>query len=265
MTQKVRILWVVLAVMAALAGSQSLGMAAQAQAGDETGVPAATKSTLWFSGYEWSVRFGSGGPGPNQWSQSNVWVDENGYLHLKISKVAGVWYCAELQTLERLGFGTYQFQVQGRIDTLDPNVVLGLFNYTVPGVGPDGTNEIDIEFSRWGDPDYSNGSYTVWPAQAGYQHKTYPFDFSLAGKLYSTHRFQWSSKQIKFQSLYGRRNDNRNQFAGWVFSPQLYLKRIPQHSLPLHLNLWLMLGRAPMNGKGVEVIINSFKFTPGGG
>ena len=49
-----------------------------------------------------------------------------------------------------LGFGRYQFQVIGRIDQLDPNVVLGLFKYPTPDVGPDGTNEIDIEFAQWG-------------------------------------------------------------------------------------------------------------------
>jgi hypothetical protein len=241
-----------------LAGSDNFGRTAQAQAGDQASRPASTTNTISFSGYEWEVRSGTGGPGPNRWKEANAWVDENGYLHLKISKVGGLWYCAQVQTLKQLGFGTYQFQVRGRVDELDPNIVLGLFNYT----GPDGTNEIDIELSRWGDPDYYNGSYTVWPAQAGYQHKTHSFSFSLAGWNYSTYRFRWSSTRIFFQSLYGRRDDNRHQFASWFYGPRAYLQRIPQNSLPAYINLWLMLGRAPTNGKGIEVVISSFKFMP---
>jgi hypothetical protein len=44
-----------------------------------------------------------------------------------------------------MGFGRYQFWIEGRVDRLDPNVVLGLLNYPTPDVGPDATNEIDID------------------------------------------------------------------------------------------------------------------------
>jgi hypothetical protein len=49
--------------------------------------------------------------------------------------------CSRLYTNTAHGFGTYQWQIDHRLDTLDPNVVLGLFLYT----GPSGYNEIDIE------------------------------------------------------------------------------------------------------------------------
>ncbi|MHA6793625.1 hypothetical protein ACVGVM_08935 [Pseudonocardia bannensis] len=39
----------------------------------------------------------------------------------------------------------------GRLDRPDPNVVLGLFLYD--GDSPEAAHhEVDIEFSRWGDP-----------------------------------------------------------------------------------------------------------------
>ena len=124
--------------------------------------------TIRFSGYDWKVKFGTHeGPGPNNWSENNVWVDQNGYLHLKLTQQGDRWYCAEVLTQDRLGFGRYQFWVVGRVDRLDPNVVLGLFNYPTPDVGPDGTNEIDIEFAQWGKPEAPIGNYTVWPAREG--------------------------------------------------------------------------------------------------
>ncbi|NEU73400.1 hypothetical protein PI95_012690 [Hassallia byssoidea VB512170] len=47
----------------------------------------ADKKTINFSGYVWEVRSsGDGGPGPNHWSSDNVWVDQDGYLHLKITQ-----------------------------------------------------------------------------------------------------------------------------------------------------------------------------------
>src|SRR5271165_2051374 len=122
--------------------------------------------TLQFSGYEWQVRsVGKGGPGPNQWDPNNVWVDKNGWLHLKITRVQNEWRCAELYTTKRLGFGRYQFQVIGRIDRFDPAVVLGLFNYPTADVGQDGTNEIDIEIAHWGNPKWDNGNFTVYPSK----------------------------------------------------------------------------------------------------
>src|SRR5437868_5795598 len=54
--------------------------------------PAATPKTIQFANYTWQVRSGSGGPGPNHWADTNVWVDSDGFLHLKITNVGGTWY-----------------------------------------------------------------------------------------------------------------------------------------------------------------------------
>jgi hypothetical protein len=119
---------------------------------------------LDWSGYKWTVSpDGYSSPGPNYWSSNNVWVDSNGDLHLRISKSDNKWCCAEITTQERLPFGKYQFWVIGRLDHLDKNVVLGLFNYPISDVGPDGTNEIGIEMSRWSNEISPMGSYVVWP------------------------------------------------------------------------------------------------------
>ncbi len=224
-------------------------------------VQAAAPKTLWFSGYQWTVRSGWGGPGPNRWSAANVWKDTSGYLHLKLSKQNGRWYSAELNTVKRFGFGKYQFQVIGAIDKFDPNVVLGLFNYPTADVGKDGTNEIDIEFARWGNPTYPIGNYTVWPVLDGLAQKSRSFAFSLSG-LNTTQRFTWRSKQVYFQSLRGFHNDNSGQYASWLYKPNDYLNRISQQAMPVHINLWLFKGNAPTDGKQVEIIIKNFKYTP---
>ncbi len=119
-------------------------------------------TTLQFSGYTWEVRSGEGGPGPCHWNPANAFVDAAGQLHLKLSQEGGVWSCAEVSLADpnRLGFGVYQFEVIGAIDTLDRNVVLGMFDYPPPDVGPDSTNEINVEIARWGDLANPNLNFT---------------------------------------------------------------------------------------------------------
>ena len=107
-------------------------------------------ATLSWKGHTWQLTSG-GMAGVCQGDPKNVTVDANGYLHLRISNSATGWTASEMFTTDRLGFGTYQWQVDGPIDSYDKNVVLGLFPYgPAAGIGADGTNEIDIEYSRWG-------------------------------------------------------------------------------------------------------------------
>ena len=225
----------------------------------------ATAKTLTFGGYTWEVRpSGKGGPGPNVWNPQNVWMDKAG-LHLKISRSGKgpktEWQCAELSTTQSLGFGTYEFQIIGPIDQFDRQIVLGLFDYPTPEVGPDGTNEIDIEFAHWGHADTPIGNYTIYPASGkrgpGDSHT---FSFTLKGD-YTTHRFARTADKVSLQSLHGHRNDNANEIADWVYAP-LDKRLIPQAPLPVHINLWLFQGKAPSDGKEVLITIKKFTFTP---
>jgi hypothetical protein len=214
--------------------------------------------TLEFGGLSWEVRAdGKGGPGPNRWDDANVWLDDKGALHLKVSHRDGRWYCAELQTTEALGFGTYQFWLDSRVDDLDPNVVLGLFDYG----SADGTDEIDIEFARWGNAKWPNGNYTVYPAKAGRSEAHVAFEIRNRSAQ-STHRFVRSATAVGFQSLKGWRNDSKGQYHAWTFAPDKPQARVPQVPLPVHINLWLAKGNAPQDGREVEVVIRDFSFTP---
>ena len=178
--------------------------------------------TIRLAGYEWIVKSGTNqGPGPNNWNENNVWVDQDGHLHLKLTKQGGRWYCAEVLSKGRLGFGRYQFWIVGRVDRLAPNVVFGLFNYPTPDVGPDGTNEIDIEFAKCGKPEAPMGNYTAWPAREGLRRANKRFSVELKGEYTTTtHRFMWNSTGATFQSLHGHHDDCADQFAGWLYQPQ---------------------------------------------
>lgn len=117
-----------------------------AQTNRKTGNP---DRIISFSGYDWLVKSsyntvsGTVAPGNNYFSNSieNVWIDKNGWLHLKITQKNGNWYCAEVTLTKPLGCKRYIFQVNSRVDLFHPNVVGGLFLYLD---GKDNAEEIDI-------------------------------------------------------------------------------------------------------------------------
>jgi hypothetical protein len=205
--------------------------------------------------------------GNNTGSASNVFVDSDGYLHLKITQSNGKWLCAELFTQDTLGFGTYRWQIDAPIDRLDKNVVLGLFPYgPIVGTGADGTNEIDIEYARWGDSTWDNGNFTVYP-NSGTVVGQSTFTFSMAG-TYSTSSFDWSATSIRYRAQEGFKavGDTTGTFGKWTYAPSNPSTNIPQKAVPLGMNLWLCseCTQAPSDGKPVEVIVRQFLHLPPG-
>lgn len=224
------------------------------------GGPVADAKTLSFAGHTWTVRpNGVGGPGNNRWCQANASVDAKGRLHLRLTKTARGWCSAEVSTGERMGFGTYQWQLDSRVDRLDKNVVLGLFNYPTPDVGDDGTNEIDIELARWGNAKWDPLSYTIFPRRAGVRDTSVAFPLTLAADE-STHRFKWTSKSIRFQAIQGHHDGNRDIIRDWTFAPDRPLQQIAQAPMPVFMNLWLVA--PPSDGKPVEIVVSDFRYTP---
>ena len=224
-----------------------------------------TPQRLSFSGYEWTIKTGARlGPGPNRWEAANVRLDDAKRLRLTIRADASGWSCAEVGMTRRLGFGLYEFQTVGPIGGLDPNVVLGLFNYPPPDVGPGATNEIDIEYARWGNARNPNGNFTLWPAREGEKPVSHTFvvppDIEQA-----TQRFLWLPDRIVWQALRGHAKnarDDRGEFARWEYKPPAGSGLIPQKPLPVLLNLWLFQGKAPMDGKGASITLARFTHQP---
>jgi MYXO-CTERM domain-containing protein len=226
-------------------------------------VSSASAATLDWAGHTWQLTSG-GMAGVCDGNPANVSVDGNGYLHMRISHDGGTWSASELFTTDRLGFGTYQWQVEGPIDSYDKNVVLGLFPYgPQANIGSDGTNEIDIEYSRWGQANGDNGDFTDYPAQ-GKTVGEESFTFSLSG-LTSTSRFEWSSTRITdflFEGLEPL-TGGAEPLKTWSYAPSEPTTNIPQAALPLGMNLWCF-DAPPSDGAPVEIVIHSFEFVAEG-
>ena len=202
---------------------------------------AATARTINFSGYTWYVESSEQRvtPGPNYWSNSanNVWVDENGWLHLKVTYSNGKWHCAELTCTQTFGYGTYAFYLASKMDKLDKNVVLGLFAYK------DDFHEVDIEFSKWGESNYPNGWFTVQPKPYIEGKNQRSFDVQLNGD-YTTHYFTWTRRAIYFESFHGHYPAG-SEPAGNIIQSFTSNSRVSASGVKAHINLWLYQGQPP--------------------
>ena len=220
----------------------------------------AASPTLAWKQRQWRITTG-GMAGVADGDPANVTVDKKGYLHIRIVKRNTTTTAAELFTQDHLGFGTYQWQLDGPVDRMDPSTVLGLFPYgPIDGIGTDGENEIDIEFSQWNGCD-CNADFNIYPATG--QRKVGPtgkdFTVNLKGKRLTTARFTWTSTNISEVIMRGLQplGVTKNVLASWTFAPPNPSVRIPQVALPVGMNLWCFQ-QCPATDQ--EVIVRDFQF-----
>ncbi len=103
--------------------SKSMFFVAVAALGIAVPRSAAAASVSW-KGFDWTLTDG-GMAGVAAGSSTNVSIDTNGWLHLRIVKTGSTWTASEMFTTQKLGFGTYQWQIEGPVDVFDKQVVLG--------------------------------------------------------------------------------------------------------------------------------------------
>ena len=186
----------------------------------QTADPSSPLKMIHFSGYDWLARdlLSYRGGSMNSFDPAKAWTDENGALHLRVTKNQDGWSCAEVQLTHSLGYGTYVFVVRD-ISHLESPVVLSLFTWD--GMGTDlNRQELDIEMSQWGVPNGENAQYVVQP----YYLPTNVVRFNApAGVL--THAFRWEPRQVTFTTyagaqLTGRANPlNQHVFTAHVPVP----------------------------------------------
>ncbi|MCF7920856.1 MAG: T9SS type A sorting domain-containing protein [Candidatus Cloacimonetes bacterium] len=219
--------------------------------------------TIEFSDRTWRVK-GTGwyGPGPNNFSHTPecVWVDENQKLHMTIRNIQNIWYCTEVVLEEALGYGDYIFTTIGDLNQIDIRTVLGLFLWQYD-TSYDGSymwwnpyNEIDVEFSRWGQPGNDIGQFVAQPWD--WEGNLIRFDAEFTEDELSSHAFNWLPDRVEFRSWHGGPDDEsaENMIFQWIYTGQ----HIPRPEQPrVHINLW-QFGTPPVTDQ--EVIIDQFTF-----
>jgi hypothetical protein len=207
---------------------------------------------LTFSGYEWDVRdIPSDRGGPNDYDPDNAWTDAAGLLHLMLAKRDGRWTSAEVILKRGLGYGTYSFTVRD-VSDLDPTAALGLLTWDNEGVDQN-HREMDVEISRWGDPNIPNAQYVVQPfyVPANVARFTAP-----AGTL--THSFRWEPGRVVFTTVRGSRAGQGERVASHAFSSNVPTPGGER----VHMNLYYFRYAPAPPQKNVEVVIERFLYVP---
>jgi hypothetical protein len=242
-------------------------------------------ATVFFSGRWWDVKSGYNGPGPNSFSDAykDVWVDENGYLHLNIAKHDdGNWYSTEVITQDTVGYGTYVFTIQGDPLSFAHNVVLGLFTWDNNTFFEQANSEVDIEFSKWGDVTETNPLTTsVQPVFFGtfYPERTHHIEVdSTLIQGVSTHTFTWTDTLITWKSYAGDQIEGQEPFGTWQFgldnpprvkyengnASQPIVIPAPGNTTNARMNFWTLtyLANGPSNGLEHEIVVRKFDYFP---
>ena len=223
---------------------------------DEVQVVRTYRRRIDFAGLQWHVKTGSVplGPGPNLFTDRGdaVWADGEG-LHLTLAQGEAGWQATEVISDRTFGYGTYRIALRAAAEEFDPRVVFGFFTWD--DLAPEQSyREIDIELSYWGVVGGPNAQFAVQPyTLPGHR---YQFD-ARYGDRESIHTFTWAPGRIDFASI--ARGTGESVEQRWSF----YGDRVPETGAEqVRMNLWLLNGEAPADGRDVEVVVTSFSFEP---
>ena len=241
--------------------------ACSAQASDSgkpTSAPASP--TLSWKGHTWKVTNG-GMAGVAKGNPANVSIDSHGYVHLRIVKRDDTYTASEIFSTDLMGYGTYQWWIQGSIDNMDKSTVLGLFPYgPVHHIGKDAENELDIEFSKWNNTlckGACNADFTFYPATGNISlgPTERDFEINLNGGTLTTARLVWTPTSVTGTIMSGLQpiGTTANVLKTWTFAPPDPKARIPQQPMPTGMNLWCF---KVLPASDQEVILQDFQFVP---
>lgn len=208
---------------------------------------------ITWRGVEWQVKTSNAavGPGPCVFSRDNVSIDNEGRLRLRIQRAGNAWTCGEIIGPITHGYGTYTFTLASDVSKLDPNVVLGLFTWS--DRAQQNNREIDIEIARWGNAtDSTNAQYVVQP----WDRPGHLYRFGQPQVTRSEHSFTWRQGSLHWLS---RSLDTNATIAEYSLSGSAVPTTRDER---VRLNLWLFQGNPPTNGADVELIVESFNFSP---
>lgn len=215
------------------------------------GAQPARPKTLEFSGYQWELRASASDRAGtrNVHDPANAWTDAAGLLHLRVANQGDHWTSAEVKLSRSLGCGSYRFVVRD-VSHLEPAAVFSLFTWD--DASP--SREMDVEITRWGEPEDKNAQYVVQPyfVPANTVRFTAP-----AGTL--TYWMRWEPGRVSFKTV---RGSAPNQASNPV-SEHVFTSGVPSPgSERVHMNVYVYDNKRRPLQHGFEVIVEKFEFLP---
>ena len=205
---------------------------------------------LQFSGFQWELRPPPGDPRAG-WQDSalkSAFTDAHGYLHLRVWKQGERWVRSEIKLSRSLGFGSYRFVIED-VSHLEPSAIFALFTWDEDGP----PREMDIEISRWGEPQDKDAQFVVQPYAV--PANTFRFD-TPPGRL--SYWMDWEPGRVSFRTFRGSAPGPAGMVAQHVFTsgvPSAGSERI-------HMNAYNYGNPQRRLQHEFEVVIEKFEFLP---
>ncbi|HME09514.1 MAG TPA: glycoside hydrolase family 16 protein [Bryobacteraceae bacterium] len=224
-------------------------------------LPRVPLKTIQFSGYQWEVRENSydAGGTRNYFDRRNAWTDSQGLLHLRIARQGQRWTSAEVKLTRSLGYGSYRFVVRD-VAHLEPGAVCAIFTWD--DLGP--SREMEIEISRWGEPEDQNAQYVIQPYVV--PANTVRFN-APSGTL--THWIDWQPGRVTFKTVTGKTvtgktvRGSSSTASRDAVNEHVFTSGIPSPgSERIHINHYVYNNRRNPLQHESEVIIEKFEFLP---
>jgi hypothetical protein len=216
-------------------------------------------SSISWKGYTWSVADYNSKYSGNTVTSNDVFVDSNGYLHLKCVYRNGYWSNLNV-LLKNIGYGSYNLTVQTNLHDLcnaNPHWIFAPFTYD-NALPSDGYGEQDIEIGDWGQVGAYNGNQVQWGEYRGGQMVQH---VSTSGTNVK-YEITWRKDLLRFSE-----SGPSQPYASWSITDPA---RIAPNTGTMQyiIESWIYPKKDPQNSYGfpngysIEVVLTDFKYTP---
>lgn len=210
-----------------------------------------TPGKLNFSGFDWEVyrvpKDSFGILYPN--SPSNVWTDQKGWLHLRLTKEPEGWTGAEINLTRSLGYGTYSFLLH-ELPELEPATVLVMRSWDQLDAGQY-HRAFQILLGQFGDPSVKNAQFAIFPLNV--PANVHRFSVPRGAFTYSV---RWERERISFQMQ--ESGGRSREIAGHVFTTGIPTPGGEK----VHISLFAYGDSQAPQKNGVEVVVEKFLYLP---
>lgn len=229
---------------------------------------------LFFSGLNWNIIQENEISEANNFVFSklkNVFTDDKGKLHLKISNIDGSWYGAEIQTDTLLGFGTYTFYIDAPVDKIDIYSELDLAIKNIDPADRNGMTETGVRFNYGGDKDNNNCMeyylYSTNRKFAGVSSADGAFKLNNSQSIFkitiARNEYKYESFEIdangKMMPIYSFKLDKSSKLDKNSDIDELVYAKSSSELKPI-LRFYLDNAASPFSKMEQEIIISKFEF-----
>ncbi|MCO5251610.1 MAG: hypothetical protein M9949_09345 [Candidatus Kapabacteria bacterium] len=225
-----------------------------------------------FSGYNWQIKSTDNIADSRYFcltDKSNVRIDDEGHLVLKLTSMDAIWHGAELITQEKFGFGTFKIQIETDFTDFDRNVSFMASAINVTEDIFEGMTQAGLRYSFYGEENNPNPlSYILYATDKKYAEEYNSGNQYSQSKSVTTHEIKVLPDELVFESYSGTTKDEQlakystktSDGTGNDFLDISFSKTFPSNKFIFTVCLGEF--NEPEKGKDVEIKILKFEFIP---